>query len=89
MNYTIIFRKKFTKRLKKLSKVDQKLVKKAIELLENDPSHPSLRTKKMEGKIRNYECRANDSIRLIWFFEEDKIIVMLDVGHHDIERKYS
>ena len=29
-------------------------------------------------------CSVNMGIRIIWFYEGDEIIMLLDVGHHDI-----
>lgn len=27
-------------------------------------------------------------IRIIWYFECDKLIILLDIGHHDILKKF-
>lgn len=50
--------------------------------------HPSLRTKRIQGIDRLFECSVNMDIRIIWHYEGNLIIVLLDVGHHDIFRQY-
>jgi mRNA-degrading endonuclease RelE of RelBE toxin-antitoxin system len=84
--YTLVFDKQFKKSLKRLSSIDQNLVLKKLDIFSTDPR--SLQSKKMRGRFGNYESRVNDSIRLIWKRKKEKIIVMIDVGHHDVLRKY-
>lgn len=49
--------------------------------------HPSLRTKKIRGHKDLYASSINIDIRLIWFYENDQLIVLVDIGHHDILKK--
>ncbi|MDR2577554.1 MAG: type II toxin-antitoxin system RelE/ParE family toxin [Chitinispirillales bacterium] len=86
--YTVVFLPSFRRDLHSLTADEFKAVLKAINLLEQDPSHPSLVTKKLQGDSECYESRANKSIRLIWEFDDDKIILTIEVGHHDILKKY-
>jgi len=86
--YTIVPTKVFRNEFEKLSGVHQRIVSKKMAMLEQNPFYPSLRTKKMQGGSGNYESSVNMDIRLIWEFEGDKIIIMLDVGHHDVVNKY-
>jgi mRNA interferase RelE/StbE len=91
--YKIEFMGRFRKELKKLSPQDRRLVIETVKIMENNPYYQSLRTKKMEGRRNNqeelYESRVNKDIRLIWYFdeEENRIILMLSVGHHDVEKQ--
>ncbi len=39
----------FKKNLKRLTKVEQKMVRKTLEMLVTNPFYPSLRTKKVQG----------------------------------------
>lgn len=57
-------------------------------LLAENPSHPSLRTKRIQGTADLFECSINMDIRIIWFYEGDKMIILLDVGHHDILEQF-
>ena len=88
INYTAIPSPYFEKELSKLSVIDQSLVLKKIKTLESNPFYPSLRTRRVEGTTDAYESSVNMDIRLIWKFEENRIIYMLDVGHHDVLKKY-
>jgi mRNA-degrading endonuclease YafQ of YafQ-DinJ toxin-antitoxin module len=86
--YIVKFSGDFEKELKKLSGVDEMLVLRKIIEFEKNPFHPSFRTKKMRGIKDYYESSVNMDIRMIWYFQGNKIIIMMDVGHHDVLRKY-
>lgn len=59
-----------------------------LNLLAENPFHPSLRTKKIQGTTDLFECSINMDIRIIWYYECDKIIILVDVGHHDILKQF-
>jgi mRNA-degrading endonuclease RelE of RelBE toxin-antitoxin system len=84
--FTVAFTAEFDDALDKLSAEHQQLVLNKIKILKTNPFYKSLRTKKIKG---NYESSVNMDIRIIWQFEGSRIIVLLDVGHHDIIRKYN
>jgi mRNA-degrading endonuclease RelE of RelBE toxin-antitoxin system len=86
--YSAVFTKTFVRELKKLSAIDRKRVRDKILILEDNPHHPSLRTKKLEGNPGRMESSVSKSIRIIWRFSGVQIIVALDVGHHDVLKKY-
>jgi mRNA-degrading endonuclease RelE of RelBE toxin-antitoxin system len=85
--YTTIPTKGFNKEIDKLSDTDKALVFNKVAMMEDDPFYPSLRTKKLRG-TSYYESSVNMSIRIIWRFDGNKIILLIDVGHHDILKKY-
>jgi mRNA interferase RelE/StbE len=90
--YKIEYTNNCIKDLKKLSIQEQLLVLKTIDIMESDPYYQSLRTKKMKGRRMHqkelYESRVNRDIRLIWYFDDDdRIILMVEVGHHDVEKQ--
>jgi mRNA interferase RelE/StbE len=86
--YTIQFSTMFEKEFARLSIQNRKQVLETVEVIKNDPYYKSLRTKKLKSKRKDlFESRVNRDIRLVWYFEEDKIIVMLEVGHHDVEKQ--
>ena len=84
MNYRLEFSGDFQKQLKRLSPIHQKMVFKKVQMLADNPFHPSLRTKKVQGIEALFECSVNMDIRILWMYREGKIILLLDVGHHDI-----
>ena len=51
-------------------------------------AHPSLRTKRIQGTTDLFECSVNMDIRIIWYYEGDKMIILVDVGHHDILKQF-
>ncbi|MCL2421885.1 MAG: type II toxin-antitoxin system RelE/ParE family toxin [Defluviitaleaceae bacterium] len=76
--------KAFIKSLKKLSKNEQRAVAGKLKILAEDPFHPSLRTKKVQRLNDVFECSVNMSIRILWMYKDGKIILLINVGHHDI-----
>ena len=67
--------------LRKLAKTDSDRVCKAIDLLDRDPRHPSVRLKKMQDSSL-YELRATDDVRCI-AVKKDGQLAFYHVGHHD------
>lgn len=61
--------------------------KEKISFFVENPYHPSLRTKKIKGSDNIYEFSVNMDIRVIWFYHNDEVIILLDIGHHDILNK--
>lgn len=82
MKYKLKYTKVFTKDFKKLSKYEQKAVAQKLKLLADNPSYPSLRTKKVQGFDDLFEMSVNMDIRILWRYEGNVIILFLDVGHH-------
>lgn len=88
MAYKLTYTDRFQKHYKILSENEKKQIIKKLALLAQNPMHPSLRTKRIQGTDDIFECSVNMDIRIIWYYEGDKIIILLDVGHHDILKKF-
>ena len=71
-----------------LTAQEKKQLKNRLELLAQNPSQPSLRTKRIQGTTDLFECSVNMDIRIIWYYEGDKMIILVDVGHHDILKQF-
>lgn len=84
MIYKITYTKSFKKHYKKLSDIEKKQTKKKLSFFIANPTHPSLRTKKIQGSNGLWESSVNMDIRIIWFYEDSEMIILLDIGHHDI-----
>lgn len=88
MAYQITFTKRFEKHFKNLNAQERKQLQNKLQILSENPMHPSLRTKRIQGTKDLFECSVNMDIRIIWYYEGDKIIILIDVGHHDILDQY-
>jgi len=88
MAYQITFTKRFEKHFQTLIAQEKDQLMRKLELLTQDPAHPSLRTKRIQGTDGLYESSVNMNIRIIWFYEGDTIIILVDVGHHDILKQF-
>lgn len=85
---TISFKstQKFDKQFKQLDQKISKQAKKAIELFISDPTHPSLRYKKIQGTDNFYEISVNMSVRIIIEVTSDandQINTLYIIGTHD------
>jgi addiction module RelE/StbE family toxin len=80
------FSKDFIKEIRKIKLKNVKLYKriqKQISLFASHPTHPSLRTHKLSGNLKNYwSISVNKSIRIIYKLMKDKAY-FVDIGTHD------
>lgn len=88
MAYEFTYTPRFKKHFKRLNTQEKQKLKNKLELLAENPTHPSLRTKRIQGTEGLFECSVNMDIRIIWFYEGDKMIILVDVGHHDILKQF-
>ena len=88
MPFKITYSKAFKKHYKKLSSIEKKQTKNKLRFFIENPTHPSLRTKKIQGTNGLWESSVNMDIRIIWFYEGNELIALLDIGHHDILDKF-
>ena len=82
------FKRAFKKLIKKNPQLQSKVVC-ILDLLEDDPFTPSLKSHKLTGDLDGYwSCSVNYDYRIIFTFsqdEEDKetLIILVDIGSHD------
>lgn len=78
--------RRFDKQFNQQDSRASKQATKAIELFISDPSHPSLRYKKIQGTNNFYEISVNMSIRIIVEVTSegnDQINTLYIIGTHD------
>ena len=88
MLFKLTYSKAFKKHYQNLSSSEKQQTKKKLEFFIENPMHPSLRTKKIQGAKGIWESSITMDIRMIWFYENDELIILLDIGHHDILKKF-
>ena len=88
MPYRFTFTHRFQKHFKPLAAQEKKQLMKKLQLLAKNPAHPSLRTKRIQGTDDLFESSVNMDIRIIWHFENNEMIILGDIGHHDILKNY-
>ncbi len=82
----LVFTKPFVRDYQRLSKDIQRRADKQLERLLQDPRHPSLCTKKMEGKWGEqgvFEARVTKDFRFTFQIEGDQYFLRR-IGPHDI-----
>ena len=78
--------RKFDKQFKSLDPKVTKQAAKTMELFLKDPTHPSLRFKKVQGTDNFYEIRVNMSVRIIIEIVikgKDQINTFYIIGKHE------
>ena len=88
MAFRFTFTDRFQKHYKTLTDIEKKQLQNKLRLLAENPMHPSLRTKRIQGTTDLFECSVNMDIRIIWYYEGNTMIILVDVGHHDILKQY-
>lgn len=85
--YKITYTEKFKKHYKKFHPNEKEQIKNKIKIMAKNPMHPSLRSKRIKGTKHLFEFSVNMDIRIIWYYENDLIVILSDIGHHDILKK--
>ena len=73
----------FKKTFQKLPPELQAKVVKALQLLAENPRHPSLRTKPIQGIRGIYEARVDQSYRMTYQRLPDDVLLLRVVGKYD------
>ncbi len=77
---------RFKRAAKRLTTQDHERLAKALFLYEDNPSHPSLGVKRIQGTKDIWEARASDALRFT-FQKIDGGILLRNVGPHDAALK--
>jgi mRNA interferase RelE/StbE len=81
----LLFTKPFIRDYRRLPQRLQKLTDKQLELLLDNPHHPSLKTKKMQDPREIWEGRLTQSYRFTFQIQGDTY-VLRRIGTHDLLR---
>ena len=84
----ITFTDRFQKHYKNLTETEKKQFKNKLAIFAENPMHPSLRVKRIQGTPDLFEFSVNMDIRVIWFYEGEQLVALVDIGHHDILKSY-
>ncbi len=79
--------RRFLKSFARLPASVQNKVKKQIAQLAEDPRHPSLQAKPIQGTGRIYEARVDVDYRLTYERDEEDTLVLRVVAHHNMALK--
>ncbi|MEW6662063.1 MAG: hypothetical protein AB1447_06700 [Bacillota bacterium] len=72
----------FKQKVQSLDTNVKKALKNKLELMDQNPKHPSLRTKKIKGTSDIYEASITISYRMTWQYYKDGILLR-NIGEHD------
>jgi mRNA interferase RelE/StbE len=72
----------FKEKISSFSAEIKNLIRKKLDLFVDNPKHPSLQSKKIQGTEYIFESRINHSIRFTWQYMGESI-VLRNIGPHD------
>jgi addiction module RelE/StbE family toxin len=79
----IRFTRRFLKSFTRLPVAVREKVKRQLAFLAEDPRHPSLQTKPIQGAPGIYEARVDIDYRLTYERDEDDTLILRVVARHD------
>jgi addiction module RelE/StbE family toxin len=79
----IKFSRRFLKSYARLPAAVQEKIRKQLALLAENPRHPSLQTKPIQGASGIFEARIDRDYRLTYERESDDTLLLRVVGKHD------
>jgi addiction module RelE/StbE family toxin len=83
-----IFKRNFKRLVKKNPQLQDKILE-TLQLLEEDPFTPSLKSHKLTGQLKGlWSCSVTYNYRIVFAFKQDPmtredLIVLVDIGSHD------
>ncbi len=83
---TIRLTKSFIKQYAKLRPSIRKKTDRQLKIIKQNFHHPSLNTKKMQGRDEVWEARVDYKHRFTFQIQDD-IIILRAIGSHDILKK--
>jgi len=78
----VYYSDRFADEARKLPGETKKALKKKLDIMVVNPQHPSLRTKKIQGKNGIFESSITMGIRIAWQYVDDGIYLR-NIGEHD------
>ena len=86
MKFKLAPAKQFTKMLKAQPPGLEKQLKKTLKHLQENPAHPSLRSKKYQSIEGVWESSINMKYRILWQYgvNQPDTIILLAIGDHNI-----
>ena len=78
----VLFTEQFEQAYETLTSAEKRSVRKALALLGDNPKHPGLHVKKMEGRKNIWEARPSKRLRMTLEMAGETIF-MRNVGEHD------
>jgi mRNA-degrading endonuclease RelE of RelBE toxin-antitoxin system len=78
----IYFSDLYLEGVERLSDDVKKTLKKKLDIMADNPRHPSLRAKKIKGHEDIFEASINMDIRITWEYFRDGILLR-NIGEHD------
>ena len=79
---TVEFTRRFIRAYEQLPPEEQQAILEAVDRVQSDRDHPSLRTKTIPGRLDIWEVRASRDLRLTYQFAPDHLVFRV-CGHHD------
>jgi len=84
ISFSSSFKKAFKKKVKKVESIEKEFWLKLTQFI-NNPFDNSLKTHKLQGKLKDlWSFSVQYDIRVVFYFEDNNNkAILLDIGNHD------
>lgn len=80
----LAYSERFKRNFKKLNPDCKRAAREKLALFIDDPFHPSLRSKRIQGSPDMWESSTNMDVRMTWRWgEEEGVVELSNIGEHD------
>jgi mRNA-degrading endonuclease YafQ of YafQ-DinJ toxin-antitoxin module len=81
--YASSFKKAFKKRIKGKISLEKKFFQK-VEVFLDNPHHPSLKTHKLTGELKDlWSFSVDYDLKIVFYFSEPQKAIFIDIGSND------
>lgn len=83
VTFATSFKKSFRKRIKGIEPEEKRFYQK-LKIFLSNPHHPSLKTHKLSGELKDLWSFSIDyDLRIVFYFSAPSKAVFIDIGTHD------
>jgi mRNA interferase RelE/StbE len=80
----LVYSERFKRNFKKMPAESRRAAKARLSTLVEDPFHPSLRSKRIQGTGNIWESSITESIRMTWCWgERSSTVELRNIGEHN------
>jgi addiction module RelE/StbE family toxin len=81
----LLYTDKFAKEYKTLPGSIKNLAEKIEQIFRKNPYHPSLKTHKLKGKLKNFHSfSVTYQYRIVFHFKDDSTVIFDNIGTHEV-----
>jgi mRNA interferase YafQ len=81
--YSSGFKRAYRRRIKGINLIEKKFFQR-LKLFISNPHHPTLKTHKLSGELRDlWSFSVDYDLRVVFYFSTPSKVIFIDIGTHD------